>query len=42
MAVDFYPVAQYHFIADHGKRADTATRSDLGIWTNDRGGMDLH
>jgi hypothetical protein len=42
MAVDFDPVAQYHFIADHGKRADTATRSDLGIWTNDRGGMDLH
>jgi hypothetical protein len=42
MAVDFDPLAQYHFIADYGKRADATARSDLGIWTNDRSGMDLH
>jgi hypothetical protein len=42
VAVEVHPLAQYDFIANYGIRTDPAARPDLGIWTNDRGGMDLH
>jgi len=42
VAVEVHPFAQYDFIANHGIRTDPAARPDLGIRTNDRGGMDLH
>src|SRR5438093_9856266 len=42
VAVDLDPLSQHHSVPDHGIGTDAAARADLGIWTNDRGGMDLH